>query len=68
MPPGLDRIILVPRLPASAGSWWLDVPREQWGRVVEGQRERLRTVTLAPLADAAPRRQKPRAPRVEEEL
>lgn len=46
MPDGLDHIILRPRLPPSAGSWWLDVPRDHWRSAYEAQQARLASVTL----------------------
>lgn len=44
-----------PRFPPSAGSWWLQVPREQWRAAYEQQAPRLASVTVKATGVDVPR-------------
>lgn len=58
MPRGLAPIIIVPRLPPSAGSWWVGVPRDQWRGAYETHAPRLACTQVRATAQDAPVRRR----------
>lgn len=48
MPRALDALVIPPRLPVSAGSWWTDVPRDRWRLAYEQRAPHLAHIRLGP--------------------